>query len=125
LEDTQPVGIRAPIEWSKEDNLYYNPEIGYLIDIPEQLLYARQVFKQGNIAHALNIVKEYIQNASYLDEIKTWLMEAADTSLDCLCEIWEYIGDIAAYQDHHQEALSAYTKAINYLLLNKDENGTC
>ena len=137
VEDTQPTNIeestetkdlsetKESIEWSKEDNLYFNPENGYLIEIPEALQFARQVLKHGDTAQALDIIKTYISQASYLDEIKVWLLEAADSSMDYLSEIWESIGDIATFQSDYQEALTAYSKAINYLLVYKDDNGTC
>ena len=139
FDDTQPVKLpenesvelvesmepEEPIEWSEEDNLYFNPENGYLIDIPEALQFARQVLVHGDAPQALDILRTYISEATYLDEIKIWLLGAAESGGECLSEIWESIGDIAVGQDKHQEALTAYSKAINYLLVNKDENGTC
>ena len=122
VESTEP---EEPIEWSEEDNLYFNPENGYLIDIPEALQFARQVLIHGDAPQALGILRTYISEATYLDEIKIWLLEAAESGGECLSEIWESIGDIAVSQDKHQDALTAYSKAINYLLVNKDENGTC
>ena len=131
-EDTQPVMIieetleemplviEEPIEWTEEDNLYFNPVNGYLIEIPEPLQFAKQVLKHGDITQGLDIIKTYISDNSYLDEIKEWLLEAAESRMESQSELWEAIGDIAANQDKHQEALAAYSKAINYLLSTKE-----
>ena len=124
-EDVLPPETKEPIEWSEEDNHYVNHENGYVVDIPEPLLFARQVLQHGETAQALEVFRAYIAEADYLDEIKVWLLEAAESRMDCLSEIWESIGDIAANQGNHQGALAAYSKAINYLLVYKDEHGTC
>ena len=115
-----PVVIEEPIEWTEEDNLYFNPENGYLIEIPEPLQFARQVLKHGDITQGLEIIKTYISDDSFLDEIRIWLLEAAESRAESQSDIWESIGDIAASQDKHQEALAAYSKAINYLLSTKE-----
>ncbi|MBG0783803.1 MAG: hypothetical protein H0S79_01745 [Anaerolineaceae bacterium] len=119
LEET-PVVVEEPIEWSEEDNLYFNPQNGYLIEIPEPLQFARQVLKHGDILQALEIIKTYIPDDNFLDELKLWLLDAAESRLESQSDIWEAIGDIAARQDKHQEALAAYSKAINYLLSVKE-----
>jgi hypothetical protein len=119
LEET-PVVVEEPIEWSEEDNLYFNPQNGYLIEIPEPLQFARQVLKHGDILQALEIIKTYISDDNFLDELKLWLLDAAESRLESQSDIWEAIGDIAARQDKHQEALAAYSKAINYLLSVKE-----
>lgn len=115
-----PVVIEEPIKWTEEDNLYFNPDKGYLIEIPEPLQFARQVLEHGDISQGLDIIKTYISDECFLDEIKIWLLEAAESRMESLSDIWESIGDIAAGQDKHQEALAAYSKAINYLLSTKD-----
>ncbi len=131
-EDTQPVKvmeekleeipivIEEPIEWTEEDNLYFNPENGYLIEIPEPLQFAKQVLKHGDITQGLDIIRTYITDDRFLDEIKAWLLEAAELRMESQTDIWEAIGDIAANQEKHREALAAYSKAINYLLSTKD-----
>ncbi len=115
-----PVVIEEPIEWTEDDNLYFNPDNGYLIEIPEPLQFARQVLKHGDITQGLDIIKTYIADDRFLDEIKKWLLEAAEAKMESQSDIWESIGDIAAIQDKHQEALAAYSKAINFLLSTKE-----
>jgi hypothetical protein len=120
IPEVMPLVIEEPIEWTEEDNLYFNPVNGYLIEIPEPLQFAKQVLKQGDINQGLDIIKTYISDDSYLDEIREWLLEAAESRMESQSELWEAIGDIAANQDKHQEALAAYSKAINYLLSTKE-----
>ena len=120
IPEEMPLVIEEPIEWTEEDNLYFNPVNGYLIEIPEPLQFAKQVLKQGDINQGLDIIKTYISDDSYLDEIREWLLEAAESRMESQSELWEAIGDIAANQDKHLEALAAYSKAINYLLSTKE-----
>lgn len=134
IEDTAPVQVAADdnhfvkedglIEWTDDDNLYFNPENGYVVEIPEPLQFARQVLIHGDVSQALEIIRKYIAEESFLDEIRMWLTETANSSKNHKSEIWESLGDIAASQNNHQEALSAYSKAINLLLVHKEENGT-
>ena len=134
IEDTAPIQVTTEdkvyvkeesiIEWTDEDNLYYNPENGYVVEIPEPLQFARQVLIHGDVSQALEILRKYIAEDSFLDEIRMWLTETANSSKNHKSEIWESLGDIASSQNNHQEALSAYSKAINLLLVYKDENGT-
>lgn len=94
------------------------------VSIPKTLRFAKYVLDQGDIGRALDIIHTYIKQASYLDEIKGWLVDAASTSPAHQSEIWETIGDIAVCQSNYQEAFTAYTKAIKNLLLHKEAHGT-
>ena len=96
-----------------------------LIDIPEALQFARQVLIHGDAPQALGILRTYISEATYLDEIKIWLLEATESGGECLSEIWESIGDICREPGQTPRRINCLFKAINYLLVNKDENGTC
>jgi len=84
--------------------------------IPKTLRFAKYFLDQGDHDRALEILNTYIEQETYLDEINTWLKEAASTGAENDSLIWESLGDISIRQGNPQSAIDAYAKAIETLL---------
>lgn len=109
FEGFQPVvqetGIESPPEFTEE--------------IPSSLIEARQILEQGEVKEALDIIKSYISQSQYLNQIKNWLLTANDKFDKNKSGLWEALGDISSHQGDYSSALTAYAKAINYLELSR------
>ena len=128
-EPTKPIEVRSEeqpfsdeepaaesmieIRDSNEDQLR-EPEIP---DLPEELLQAKTLLDEKNISDAANIFDTYIQKDVCVEEIKTWLQEYIKDGTDISSHVWELLGDIAIKEEKSKEALTAYSQAIQTLLL--------
>lgn len=88
-------------------------------DIPSSLNLARQILEQGEVKEALEIIKPFISQSQYLDEIRDWLLTANGKFEENKSGLWEALGDISSHQGDYPSALNAYAKAIDYLELSR------
>ena len=88
-------------------------------DIPSSLAQARQILEQGEVKEALEIIKPFISQSQYLDEISDWLLTANEKFKENKSGLWEALGDISSHQGDYPNALNAYAKAIYYLELSR------
>ncbi|MBG0771247.1 MAG: hypothetical protein H0S82_06030, partial [Anaerolineaceae bacterium] len=84
-------------------------------EIPSSLIEAKQVLEQGEVKEALIVIKSYINQSQYLDEIKDWLLTANTKFEKNKAGLWEALGDISSHQGDYSSALSSYAKAIEFL----------
>jgi len=88
-------------------------------DIPPSLVEARKILEQGEVKEALEIIKSYISQSQFLNEIKDWLLIANEKFEENKSGLWEALGDISSHQGDYPNALNAYAKAIEYLELSR------
>lgn len=88
-------------------------------EIPPSLIEAKQILEQGEVKEALTVIKSYINQSQYLDEIKDWLLTANTKFEKNKAGLWEALGDISSLQGDYSSALSSYAKAIEFLELSR------
>ncbi len=88
-------------------------------EIPPSLIEAKQILEQGEVKEALTVIKSYINQSQYLDEIKDWLLTANTKFEKNKAGLWEALGDISSHQGDYSGALSSYAKAIEFLELSR------
>lgn len=89
--------------------------------VPSSLFQAKQILDQGEVNQALQVIKPYISQSEYLEEIKGWLLKADEKIEKNKAELWEALGDIASQQGDFSTALSAYAQAIDFLELARNK----
>lgn len=108
-----------PVEVFETDHKADEPPQESIDDIPSPLIQAKQILEQGEVKEALEIIKSYISQSQYLNEIKDWLLIANDKFEKNKSGLWEALGDISSHQGDYPNALNAYAKAIEYLELSR------
>jgi len=86
-------------------------------DLPSRLLFAKHLLDQGYIKRAAEIFTSFSGQQIYRQQIKDWLMQAADEEKETNSDLWETLGDIEMKNGDSELAFIAYAKAINFLLL--------
>ena len=89
-------------------------------DIPSSLITAKENLELGEVKEALDIIKSYISQSQYLNEIKEWLLHANSKIEKNKSGLWEALGDISSHQGDYSSALDAYAKAIKFLELSRN-----
>jgi len=86
------------------------------VGLPKTLIFAKYLLDQGEINPSFEIFQTYVKKPAYLEEINAWVQEAVMVNEAPSKLLWELLGDIALKQNEHNQALTAYTKAISLLM---------
>jgi hypothetical protein len=119
-EEKEPALISSTEEEMPPESSLPIQETTQPVAVPKSLRFAKYFLDQGDVGRALEIINTHIEQSTYLNEIKTWLVETVDDRTQHNSEVWESLGDIAVHEGNHQDALTAYTKAIKTLLSKKE-----
>ena len=121
LETTLPVHTFSATEIALEGAEPAAPPLEMINGVPASLFQAKQILEQGEINPALKVIKTYISQSEYLDEIREWLLSADEKIEKNRASLWEALGDISSHQGNFTAALSSYAKAIELLELSRNK----
>lgn len=120
-ETTLPVHTFAVTEIASEGSEADSLPLEMINGVPVSLFQAKQILEQGEINPALKVIKTYISQSKYLDEIREWLLSADEKIEKNRASLWEALGDISSRQGDFMAALSSYAKAIELLELSRNK----
>jgi len=123
-DNTKPVLIQIETHIGTEIPVLEQEEVIEQIqtsEMPEDLENAKILLDGRKYSEALNAINSSPEKKAYHDDIRSWLKTSVQEDADGNSEVWEAIGDIEMSEAKPEEALSAYTKAIHALLVNKKE----
>lgn len=120
-ETTLPVHTFSATEIALEGSEPDSLPLEMINGVPASLFQAKQILEQGEILPALNVIKPYISQSEYLDEIREWLLSADKKIEKNRASLWEALGDISSHQGDFTAALSSYAKAIELLELSRNK----
>lgn len=116
IQNENQITPEIPVMEDVEENDLDLPE-----EMPEILSSAKMLLEEGKYSQAIEAINTNQENSQYKDEIRTWLLSAVETDDSGKSDIWEALGDLALSEENPEEALDAYTKAINALMTGKKE----
>jgi hypothetical protein len=89
--------------------------------LSEELRKAKEMLLNGETNEAVHLVRNLDERSTYRQEIKTWLIDAANKIENPSVGFWELLGDIALEDGQPDMAFDAYARAIQSLLINQEE----
>jgi len=116
IQSETPIGTEIPFLEQEEVVEQIQP-----LGMPEDLENAKMLLDGEKYSEALHAINNFPEKKAYHDDIRSWLKTSVQEDADGNSEVWEAIGDIEMSEAKPEEALSAYTKAIHALLVNKKE----
>lgn len=125
-DDTVPTTVSKDVEM--EEDSPTEPAIDeaqQVIENAEILEQAKLYIDQGDFYQGLPFIKELVSESSHLEKLELWIIEAVEGEAKANSDVWEVLGDISLKSNKNDQALTAYAKAIKYLLVTDevtDEN---
>jgi len=116
-DNTKPVIVQSKEEDTPDIlDVVEESDLEEIQPFPDDLDNARRLLIEGNYSEAIEAINASEEKSHYKDDIRAWLLSAADSSSDGKSDVWEALGDLALSEENPEDALDAYAKAIHNLM---------
>lgn len=116
-DNTKPVIVQSKEEYTPdildgaEESVQESKKM-----FPDDLDNARRLLIEGKHSEAIKAINASEEKSHYKEDIRAWLLSASESPLGEKSDVWEALGDLALGEENPEDALDAYTKAIQALM---------